>query len=382
MKQAFPKSCDAHHHFCRVGIQNSKLKMIFQTHLWEKSSTGLITPVGHRPGYGYVAQQIGASATFKLREHAATSGAMSEWSAFVDGVIWKVLSVSDTVFYMGGSFTEVNGESQPYLVRLTLPPGAPPPPPLAGPVIWAQPSHQSVVVGQTATFSVVATGAGLTYQWQKDGANIVGADAPSYATSVTVLADSGAKFRVIVTGTGGLTATSTEVTLTVTSSAVAPSIVTHPVSVTVNEGQPATFSVTASGTSPMSYQWQKDGIDIIGATSANYVIGAALAVESGRSFRCVVMNAVGDATSNGAVLNVISQGETSSQSEPSVINPRVCRNCVSIEFQTTENVQIYDIRGRMVAELSGGAALDPSSLSSGQYRCKINGRWQQFVVIR
>ena len=68
------------------------------------------------------------------------------------------------------------------------------------PSITTQPSNQTVTAGQTATFSVVAAGtAPLTYQWQKNNANISGATSASYTTPATVSGDNGATFRVIVT---------------------------------------------------------------------------------------------------------------------------------------------------------------------------------------
>src|ERR1700693_1121085 len=72
------------------------------------------------------------------------------------------------------------------------------------PSITTQPANQTVTVGQTATFSVAAAGTPpLSYQWQKTGANIAGATSASYTTPLTVSADNGASFRVIVTNTAG-----------------------------------------------------------------------------------------------------------------------------------------------------------------------------------
>jgi hypothetical protein len=69
-----------------------------------------------------------------------------------------------------------------------------------GPSITTQPANQTVTVGQTATFSVVAAGtAPLSYQWQKNSANISGATAASFTTPATVSGDNGTTFRVIVT---------------------------------------------------------------------------------------------------------------------------------------------------------------------------------------
>ena len=117
------------------------------------------------------------------------------------------------------------------------------------PVIVTQPVAQTVSEGQTATFSVTATGTGpLTYQWQRDGLNIPGAQATSYTTPPVTVADDGAAFRCVVTNAVGQTA-SDPAMLTV-SPPQPPLIVTQPVDVTVSEGQSAMFSITATGTGP------------------------------------------------------------------------------------------------------------------------------------
>src|SRR5438445_8417363 len=84
-----------------------------------------------------------------------------------------------------------------------------------GPTITMQPANQTVTAGQTATFAVVAGGtAPLSYQWQKNRANIAGATAASYTTPATTTADSGSTFAVAVSNTAG-TVTSAVATLTV-----------------------------------------------------------------------------------------------------------------------------------------------------------------------
>lgn len=80
--------------------------------------------------------------------------------------------------------------------------------------ITTQPATTYTNVGASATLSVVATGTGLTYQWQKGGVNITGATASSYTIASALLSDSGS-YRVVVTGTCG-TVTSVAVTLYVT----------------------------------------------------------------------------------------------------------------------------------------------------------------------
>ena len=85
------------------------------------------------------------------------------------------------------------------------------------PSITAQPASQSIAVGHTATFKVVATGsAPLSYQWMKRGANIAGATSASYTTSAATSADNGSTFQVKIRNSAGQV-TSTAATLRVTS---------------------------------------------------------------------------------------------------------------------------------------------------------------------
>jgi hypothetical protein len=172
------------------------------------------------------------------------------------------------------------------------------------PTITTQPANQTVTAGQTATFTVVAGGtAPLSYQWQKNGVNIAGATAAGYTTPVTTTADSGSTFAVAVTNTAG-TVTSAAATLTVSTAAVAPTITTQPANQTVTAGQTATFTVVAGGTAPLSYQWQKNGASIAGATAASYTTPATTTTDSGSTLAVVVTNTAGTVTSAAATLTV------------------------------------------------------------------------------
>src|SRR5712672_3283577 len=178
------------------------------------------------------------------------------------------------------------------------------PPPLVMPSITAQPANQTMTVGQTATFSVAATGtAPLAYQWNKNGAAISGANSASYTTSATLSSDSGAQFSVVVSNAAG-SVTSGAAALTVSAATVAPSITAQPANQTVTVGQTATFSVAATGTAPLAYQWNKNGAAISGAKSASYTTSATVSSDSGAQFSVVVSNAAGSATSSVATLTV------------------------------------------------------------------------------
>ena len=88
--------------------------------------------------------------------------------------------------------------------------------------------------------------------------------------------------------------TSGEAKLSVKTSADLPPVIgTAPAAATVAVGQTATFSVTASGSGPLSYQWRKNGSNIPGATGASYTTLPATAADNGARFSVTVSNAKG-----------------------------------------------------------------------------------------
>ena len=93
-------------------------------------------------------------------------------------------------------------------------------------------------------------------------------------------------------------------TATPTPTPVAPSITTQPANKTVGLGQTATFSVKATGTAPLAYQWQKNGVDIAGATQPAYTTPPTTAADNGSVFRVTVSNIAGSVTSNQKTLTV------------------------------------------------------------------------------
>src|SRR6267142_2082377 len=239
------------------------------------------------------------------------------------------------------------GISQIFFSRLPADVGANQPPTIVTP-----PANQTVTAGQTATFSVTDSGtAPLSYQWQENGADISGATSASYTTAATTAQDNGAQFRVMVSNPAG-SATSGMATLTVDSP---PTIVTPPANQTVTAGQMATFSVTASGTAPLSYQWQKNGADINGATLASYTTAATTAQDNGAEFRVVVSNPAGSATSGMATLTV--------DSPPTILTPPANQKVVVGQTAT------FSIKASGTAPLSykwqkNGADINGATLAS------------------
>lgn len=181
----------------------------------------------------------------------------------------------------------------------------PAPPALQAPTITAQPSAASVAAGATATFTVAASGTSpLGYLWRRNGTPIAGATESSYTTTALSVADSGASFSVVVSNAAG-SVTSAEALLTVTPALVAPVITTQPQPVTVNAGQVATFTVAATGSAPLVYQWRRNGVDIAGANGASYTTAALAVADNGAVFSARVGNAAGAVVSGGAALTVL-----------------------------------------------------------------------------
>lgn len=169
------------------------------------------------------------------------------------------------------------------------------------PTIATQPSNQTANEGGSVTFTVVANDNGsppLSYQWRKHSATAVGTNGPSF--TINPVSTNDADFYDVVVTTSGGTKTSNPATLTVIAK---PTIQTPPASQTVNVGGTVTFTVTAGGTAPFSYQWYKGGTTPVGTDSPTYSINPVGTGDAG-SYTVKVTNAAGSITSAAATLTV------------------------------------------------------------------------------
>jgi hypothetical protein len=137
----------------------------------------------------------------------------------------------------------------------------------------------------------------------KNGVAISGANSSNYSTPVTTITDNGAHFSVSVSNVSG-TASSNSALLTVTAPIIAPAITLQPMAQSVTAGQAATFSVAATGTAPMTYQWSRNGSPIIGATSSVYTTALTAVSDNGSQFTVRVSNSAGSVVSIPATLTV------------------------------------------------------------------------------
>ena len=189
--------------------------------------------------------------------------------------------------------------------------GAPQPP-----TITQHPTPQSVCPGATAAFTVSATGSGtLTYQWQKDGVNLSegGHYSGVFTATLTVSnADAGdaANYRCVVTNAGG----NTNSNAAALGLKAATTITQHPQPQHVARGGPATFSIAASGAGTLTYQWKKDGANLInggnisGADTAVLTVNPAGTPDAG-NYSCEVSADCGGMESNAAALTLSAYGD-------------------------------------------------------------------------
>ncbi len=168
------------------------------------------------------------------------------------------------------------------------------------------PATQTLCLGSVLPLNVVANGSGpLSYQWKKNGVNISGATTDTYSLASVGIGDGG-NYSVEVTSSGvcvPASVTSNIALVTIESSAV---ISVQPTALqTLCESSVLNLSVSATGTG-LSYQWNKDGTPIFGATSSSYSIPALVSSDAGIYTVEVTSGGVcgNTVTSSDAVVNV------------------------------------------------------------------------------
>jgi hypothetical protein len=189
-----------------------------------------------------------------------------------------------------------------------------------GSSITSNPVNLSLHPTQVGTFSVVAQGLSpFTYQWYQipsggsTGTAISGATSPVYTTPAVDISYNGAKYYAAVTDScAGIPLNSTQAALTVTAANVSPTIITQPAGQTVPVGGTTSYTVVATGSGTLAYQWYvipaggAVGTKITGATSATYNVPATSTTIANDQdkYYVVVSNAYGQAISQQATLAV------------------------------------------------------------------------------
>ncbi len=183
----------------------------------------------------------------------------------------------------------------------------------AFPSISQQPVSQDVCEDGTIGLSVTASGSSLTYQWRRgttdlvDNGRISGSTTASLSISNAVPGDAGSDYNCVITAGGQCTVVSNNAAVTVEGPA---NILSDPSDLTVDEGDPASFTVSVQSPGSYTYQWRKDDINlsdggtISGSTTATLSISASVQSDAG-SYDCVITSGIGCVTiSDSAQLTV------------------------------------------------------------------------------
>ena len=171
--------------------------------------------------------------------------------------------------------------------------------PPSAPMIVSGPTNLTVIAGQNATFNVAASGTPtLAYQWRFNGGNIANATLASYTRTNALSGDQGS-YSVVITNSYG-SATSSVATLTVL---LPPSITAQPQSTNAQAGQSAIFTVGATGTGTLLYQWRFGGNPISQATTSMLTLNNVATNEAG-NYTVVITNSYGSVTSQVATLTI------------------------------------------------------------------------------
>lgn len=209
----------------------------------------------------------------------------------INNIIQSLAVQSDGGILIGGTFTTINNTNWPYLGRLY---GN-----FYPPEFVTQPTSRNTNVGANVTFSAqVSNPTATSFQWRKDGNNISGATGTSYSLFNVQLADAGNYSIFVNNAIGGITSSNALLQV-----GIAPAFTSQPASLTVAQGQSATFSVIATGT-PLSYYWKKGGVFIPGQTNSSLTF-ASVVPTNAATYTCQVSNFLGNITSTGAVLTVV-----------------------------------------------------------------------------
>ena len=173
-------------------------------------------------------------------------------------------------------------------------------------IITEGPASQSVVEGDTATFSVEVSGDGpFNYQWQKEGSVIPSATQSELTINNSTKSDEGS-YRVTVSNSNS-EKSSDFVNLWVSTPVSPVSINAQPQNQVINEGASVSFTVTASAGGFISYQWSKSGTPINNAYDATYTIDSTSMSDAG-IYEVMVTNSQGSISSESATLVIIQQG--------------------------------------------------------------------------
>jgi hypothetical protein len=250
----------------------------------------------------------------------------------------------------------------------------------AAPSITTQPQSQSAVSGSSVTFTAAAGGTPApTYQWLFGNQPISGATNATLTLTNVSLSSAG-PYSVIASNFLG-SATSSSALLTVNS---LPNITSQPASASVAQNQSVTFTVVAFGDPAPAFQWQKNGVNISGATSSAYVNGSWTSTYTlpsaqptdAASYDVIVSNLAGQVTSNVVTLTVSSHTYTfttmagtalSTGSVDGTGSAARFDNPVAVAVDGSGNVYVADSANATIRKITPGGVVTTFAGTAGAF---------------
>jgi uncharacterized delta-60 repeat protein len=352
---------DSHGYAARLlstGTATQNLSVTGSTVTWMRGGT---SPEIWRAGF----EKLTASGWTNIGEASRVPGG---WS-FTAGV---PLPTSTTVRARG--FVSVGGGTDSGWVVETI---------AGGPGAGTPPISRTNIAGSTATFAVQPIGTPpFGFRWQKDGSNLLdggkvsGAFTSQLAVSNVLGADAG-NYTVVITNSLG-SVTSAVASLTV----IDPFITNQPVSLGTNMGNTVTFSAGVIGTTPITYQWLKNGAPLTGATLPTVTLANVQASDTA-NYTLVASNSFGSTTSSVAAFSV-------NLALPESLNPGFTDPVIATAIQTNGNILVggrfSSVAGQTrngIAQLLPGGALtsfNPGANAHATINC-IGIQEDQKIVI-
>ena len=192
------------------------------------------------------------------------------------------------------------------------------------------PAITNAPFGSNVTLTATAYGtAPMQFQWRQNGTNLVGGTTNGFSIT-NIVAGSAGNYDLVLTDFSG-SVTSLVAALSVVGIPVPPAITAQPQNIVANKGSNAVFSVTATGTAPLNYQWFFSSAAIAGAASAAYIRTNVQATSVGNYF-VVITNLGGSVTSSVAVLTLGFADDFDGFAVPSVVTGPATTNGYKIFF--------------------------------------------------
>ncbi|MBS1811295.1 MAG: hypothetical protein JST84_24235 [Acidobacteria bacterium] len=235
------------------------------------------------------------------------------------------------------------------------------------PAVTTQPQSQTACAGLPVSFTATIAGAGLSYQWRKDGTPIAGATSSTLSIAAATAADAGSYDLVASTACGSVTTNAATLTINAPTT-----ITTQPTAQTACVGGNATFSVAATGTG-LLYQWRKGGVNIAGATNSSLALTNITAADAA-NYDVVVTGSCGTVTSQPAALTV--NDATIINTQP--VNQTVCVGAATSFSVTASGTNLsYQWRKNGTAIPGANAAtynlVSAAAADAGSYDVVITG---------